>query len=486
MEHCFAAPTPSLHASLAAFSLFSLKLRLKCFINRKVSPTTSSQTVCIQPHWDQLLDGDTMAMKHTSPAARLLRHSRLFSLPPPLPRPSTENTVPGWTQDSDTATLPYPTHASLETTKSALGRGDWGLKRPLPLKSTTNTSTPIFRVKAIDTIDHVTDYEPSVDHALALQKFQEMNIPIRVPKRDKKSLSSATSPATESVFEDRLQSTERPKKGLMGKNSRWKFEGPWLAGMDRSEFDNYMQKQIRRRRGEFHNFLRKALKEQRKLTSQRTALERGEEWTDSDIELTNEEFQKEIARLRHTKLDLWRLIWEFLDLPGDAPQATEATGNYAGIASDTGLDLAPPSTHRSAGLSYIRANSYVANHPIFGPIPSPPPVEARVMISPWGSTITSTVLGIGGFIGDFTVEVGSSVFRDRDFSRVDAHVYGGPKKWIETSHAEVNSKGRVVIGWAASKPEYVAIWENKDIQVSPPRDLEADPPKALETAPARR
>lgn len=111
-------------------------------------------------------------------------------LPPPLPRPSSELTATE-TRDSDTATLPYPTHASIQTTETSLGRGDWGLKRPLPLKSTTGSSTPIIRIDNIDSIDHITDFNSAADHVLTLRKWQELDMPISLV--DKKKTASGNS-----------------------------------------------------------------------------------------------------------------------------------------------------------------------------------------------------------------------------------------------------------------------------------------------------
>ena len=83
-----------------------------------------------------------------SPTANLLRNSRLFSLPNPLPRPVVGETVgAGITKASDSATLPYPTHQAIVTTRSSLARGDWGLKRNLPARARVlQSSDPVLRI----------------------------------------------------------------------------------------------------------------------------------------------------------------------------------------------------------------------------------------------------------------------------------------------------------------------------------------------------
>jgi hypothetical protein len=121
-----------------------------------------------------------LSRQSLSPTANLLRNSRLFSLPNPLPRPPVSETFgAGITKASDTATLPYPTHQAITTTKSSLARGDWGLKRPLPSRShLVQTSDPVLRVTQLDTIEHVTDFDSAADHVRTRQKWEEMGVPM--------------------------------------------------------------------------------------------------------------------------------------------------------------------------------------------------------------------------------------------------------------------------------------------------------------------
>jgi hypothetical protein len=121
-----------------------------------------------------------LSRQSLSPTANLLRNSRLFSLPNPLPRPPVSETFgAGITKASDTATLPYPTHQAITTTKSSLARGDWGLKRPLPSRShIIQTSDPVLRVTQLDTIEHVTDFDSAADHVRTRQKWEEMGVPM--------------------------------------------------------------------------------------------------------------------------------------------------------------------------------------------------------------------------------------------------------------------------------------------------------------------
>ncbi len=116
-----------------------------------------------------------------SPAAALLRNSRLFSLPNPLPRPQVGDPLGGGgiIKASDTATLPYPTHQAITTTPASLARGDWGLKRPLPNKSyLLKVSDPVLRISQVDTIEQVTDYDSAADHVRTREKWEEMGLPM--------------------------------------------------------------------------------------------------------------------------------------------------------------------------------------------------------------------------------------------------------------------------------------------------------------------
>ena len=108
-----------------------------------------------------------------SPAASLLRNSKLFSLPQAISLPPRPPASDGQ-QFSDTATSVYPQFASIE--KPLAGGTDWGLKRPLPVKATRTTNNPVIRlVRGIDTPEHVADFENAAGHTLTLKKFNELN-----------------------------------------------------------------------------------------------------------------------------------------------------------------------------------------------------------------------------------------------------------------------------------------------------------------------
>lgn len=122
-----------------------------------------------------------MTAARLSPAASLLRNSKLFSLPPTLALPTQEASSTTLAR-SDTATTPYPIRAAIETPEHSLQKGDWGLKRSLPIKTTTKTGTPVIRLqRGLDTPEHIVDFESAADHVLTLQKWQHLHLQVQYP-----------------------------------------------------------------------------------------------------------------------------------------------------------------------------------------------------------------------------------------------------------------------------------------------------------------
>ncbi len=375
-----------------------------------------------------------MSMRRLSPTANLLRTSRLFSLPPPLPKPSSDLTASSNFQ-SDSATLPYPTHAAIETTQSSLSRGDWGLKRPLPLKSTTRTSTPTIHIDNVDSIDHITDFTSAADHVLTLRKWQELGIPLSTAEEKPKLASGRQEHYPRSVFESKhdntFQDDSDPQK------QRWKYTGPWLAGKTEGEFRRYMEKDVKRRRLDFKRFLRERLIEERQKARRREATESGEDPEGPDpVAVSEEDVEIHARRLRNDEYKLHKLVEEYLDLPRDRSSATTSYDKKG-----------PPTTHPSAGLSYLRTASHTYNHPLLGPQEDPAPVDARV-IRP--QTTASNVkhdralIGLGGVVAEddrqtFTLD-------STGITRYDPDIPGGAKVYIRTpTRASIDPRGRIEV-----------------------------------------
>ena len=334
-----------------------------------------------------------------SPTANLLRNSRLFSLPNPLPRPVVgETSGAGVIKASDTATLPYPTHQAIATTKSSLARGDWGLKRNLPARShLLQTSDPVLRITQLDTIEDVTDFDSAADHVRTRQKWEEMGVPMMkgaAALRDK-----ALAFAPQSAFERRDDTTsydtslgldedglflqalkenkqareeEAKKTGLAQRftpfkpppvdpevhnSRRWKHEGPWLPTQSADEFTAYLSREIGKRQAEFNEYLTEFVKNEIYRTRQLAASSSGDvppidvaeaeawqaarekEWANisqAEINAGIKTLRKEARNnILQSKL-VTKLITPFLRLP---PIKTKST-TYSSDATSRDIDTA--------------------------------------------------------------------------------------------------------------------------------------------------
>ena len=373
-----------------------------------------------------------MSMRRLSPTANLLRTSRLFSLPPSLPRPSSDLTASA-NFESDSATLPYPIHAAIETTVSSLGRGDWGLKRSLPLKSTTRTSTPTIHIDNVDSIDHITDFGSAADHVLTLRKWQELGTPLSMAEEKPAKPSKQQQRYPRSVFESKHDNTFQDDSDST--KERWKYQGPWLAGKTEGEFRRYMEKNVKRRRLDFKRFLSEQLAEERTMARRREITENGEDPEDSDLVAVSEEDIEVYTRhLRDNEHKLHKLVEEYLDLPRDRGSTITSYDKKG-----------PPTTHPSAGLSYLRTSSHTYNHPLLGPQEETAPVQARV-IRPQTTAANvkhdRALVGVGGVVAE---DDRLSFTRDSTgVTGYDPDIPGGAKVYIRTpTRASVDPRGRI-------------------------------------------
>lgn len=402
------------------------------------------------------------AARGVSPGGALLRTSRLFSVPAPLPYAAAEVSAATHV-NSDSSTLAFPTHQVITTPNSSRRRGDWGLKRPLPLKSTTKTSTPMLRVRQVDSIEHVTDFSSVADHGLSLRKWQELNMPITVSVAN----DSMRIPG-KSVFEETIDFTamDAEQHGEL-QDRRWKFSGPWLAGMTDGDFKKYLLKRVRNRRAEFRQYLKEILATNMSEKAAIKAQETGDPpppavdaATVTDAQLT--EFLRD---LRNDRPKLYNMTGKFLDLaPVQPPKEHWQVGKPSDLkASNPYAQDGPPVTHPSAGLSYLRTASFIDNHPLYGPQKSHAPVKARI-VAPRTQSYggRGAKLGVGGFVTD--TPAGDTAFSMRHLSQrtrelipgidsLDPTVEGGAKVYIEPLNAKVNSQGRVTLKVGQAKPE---------------------------------
>lgn len=423
-----------------------------------------------------------MASRTVSPGGALLRSSRMFSVPPPLPRPS----IP-----SESATLPHPIHLSITTPYASLQRGDWGFKRPLPLRSTTKTSTPLIRVEAVDTLEHITEFRSSADHALTLQKWLEMDIPLTVTSEAK--VGGKANPFSDknlqSVFEDEIDTTTDLAKGVDKFDTRWRFKGPWLAGENEGDFASYLKKDIRSKKIEFRQFLREELAASmtRKANAEHREASGGGDVLPAikATEITDVQLAEYIKTLRKDVKSLYLQIRNFLDLAPVAtddkhlveelelytvaqkPRAFASEMQTLPVTSSPYAAGGPPKTHPSAGLSYSRTASRTFNHPEFGPQAHKTPVEARIVL-PKQRNSTIPALGVGGFVTG--VPEGDTTFQTAHFNHsrgpqrsipgivgVNPKEVGGGKTWVHPKSASIDANGKVVLVVSHGDEDAVAV-----------------------------
>lgn len=198
--------------------------------------------------------------RHLSPTAQLLRGSRLFSLPQPLPKPTVESQASLGYRTSDSCTSPFPTHQAISAPESSIRRGDWGFKRALPVRDTGNEVKPfvrtVARLTAQDTIEHITDYEIASDLEKTWEKFQEMKIAM-VRTDVKKRFGGENKSAFEPLY-DYTDRASAPRLGpnAEGTSARWKYSGPSIGDMTKRDFTDFITKRLQGQRKDFDKVLR--------------------------------------------------------------------------------------------------------------------------------------------------------------------------------------------------------------------------------------
>ncbi|KAL7272684.1 hypothetical protein RUND412_004493 [Rhizina undulata] len=341
-----------------------------------------------------------MTSKCRSPAAALLRNSRLMAMPQPIPAPPSHNIYAP-------PPAPYPTMQAIATPPASHARGEWGLKRDLPLK----TKNVYLRYKDLDTLEHFTTFESAHDDVFTLRKWQEMDIPLtKSPLLPGKSTSFEY---PETVFDGNMET--HPE------TYQWRYNAPLLSSMTPGELQAFIKKHVKPRRTEFSLFVTKAA--QRKKLSQ--------EYKKMDIAPPESELAKieelrvgdpaDLLPLRNDPVELQRMVASFLGLP---------------------VDVAPYRVHPSAGLHYTRSAAYLPNDPHHGPQQIPRPILGRHLnFAPQ----VGMLVGVGGIVAK--VDDSSTINR------------GGPRNEnrFSTSHysphkAFIDSNGRINLTVSPAEP----------------------------------
>jgi hypothetical protein len=292
---------------------------------------------------------------------------------------------------------------------------------------------------------------------------------LSIPKgKDTNTTSFTTDTWHKSVFEEDLDFTEH-RQGRKD-DKRWKFQGPWLARMTEGEFIAYLDKKVRPKRAEFKRLLLERLAQSHNAERAKSAMEQGieapEKITPDDI--SPEWYTDYVRSLRNDRAALYGLVSKFLDLaplgqPVGIIQTFLAGGENAAAESPYGKSGPPPS-HPSAGISYLRTNSFMENHPVYGPQKQRTPTLARVVYPRQGPSAAK--LGVGGFVADSPP--GDNEFNTRfparskisatktmlsGISHLDTTTFGGAKAYVSPQTATVDPSGKVVVQLREAEPE---------------------------------
>lgn len=307
-----------------------------------------------------------------------------------------------------------------------------------------------MRVQALDTYEHVTDFESAADHTVTLEKFQELHMPVSLPSR----VNYATSvvPRHQSPFESQVDNTET-SQGLEEPGAKqYRHSGPWLSGQSRTEFEAYLQ-EVKRRKPELLQKLREQFEAKRFAEGRKMAQDKGEDLESyQPPQITDAEFNRYLKSLRENPLAMGPVMFELLDLPSSPAIPSERIGRKYYQSPGTQLSSAeyavsgPPMTHPSAGLSYSRSHALTYNHPRYGPQAFQRPVEARIL-RPKGrfkGRPSRAMAGIGGFAVE---DLNAMTFADQGtppgLTFFDATIPGGAKYWVTPIRAAIDSQGKV-------------------------------------------
>ena len=247
-----------------------------------------------------------------------------------------------------------------------------------------------------------------------------------------------------SVFDSQYDNTQLASKSPSRdsirepKRERWKYEGPWLAGQTDGEFQIYVEKSIKRKKLDFREFVRGQLTTTKAAARRREAIEEGEDQDSVEVTVPEAELDSYIRRIRNDDLEMHKLLEEFLDLPRDETQASG--GAYADYD-----EKGPPTTHPSAGLSYLRTASRILNHPEFGPQEFDTPKPGRV-IAPQKIQTRTQARALIGVAGVVSSDSKMTYFKASELPGVasyDPDIPGGAKIWVHPRRAGIDSRGRI-------------------------------------------
>ena len=367
--------------------------------------------------------------KAVSPGALLLRNSRLMSMPPPLPSTSSPNNI--WTPPGTSST--HPTAQVITTPTSSQHRGDWGLKRNLPLK----VSQKYLKYHSLDTLEHRTTFESAHGEVMVLKRWQEMDIPLTVSQVklaartsvfdeidevDSRTGSPTDPEDPDAVLAQTGFAAPAPSRAR-ATQTKWRYKGPFMQSMNPKELATYINSKLKPRKQEFLEYVRRHqyLSSHNTLSSIPNRLPTEEELNDIKVN---------ISALRADPLVLEQLVISFLDLPTFS---------------------SPPATHPSAGLHYIRTASHWPNHPYTGPQQQPSSLPGRQL----QGRASNVFAGVGGLVAK-VIEVNIASFSDKEPANIRDN--REVVRWYKPLWATVDPEGAVLLEVQSSvppTPEYI-------------------------------
>ncbi|PHH83489.1 hypothetical protein CDD82_448 [Ophiocordyceps australis] len=398
-----------------------------------------------------------MGRRPMTPGGALLRSSRMFSLPKPLPDLGTMHSQ-DQLRHSPTMTQHTPRYQAIASPFTSREKGDWGLKRQMPLKTTLAVSSPSLRIRKVDTRESVTDFTSAADHVVSLEKFQHLGVCMVTrppPANSVAYLAYNRALADKSVYEEETDSTNLTKTSTQLYQQRWKFRGPDINAMVYGVFLKYLRDQVQPQKAAFNEFIRRKMAENLTSRQRQEAKDQGEEPPPEVLpdEINDQELLEYICVLRNDRFTLSDLVSNFLDVVPCPPPAhfIAAMKNSSTDVKNPYSTVGPPPSHPAAGISYLRTSSCLDNHPLYGPQENPEPALARV-VSPRIPSMPAR-LGVGGFVA--YVPSGNNEFNKRTYgkrsqtpkgiSHLDLETPGGSKVYIEAKRAHVDSLGRIVL-----------------------------------------
>jgi hypothetical protein len=336
---------------------------------------------------------------------------------------------------NQSATSPYPVVQAITTTDASKHRGDWGLKRNLPLK----TKVKHIGYTELDTMEHYTPFSTAENEVLLVKKWQEMDIPLSKQSQnsfalgDDRSRLSAISVLGApfiSAFELEMLEDQAKANGselglLERKRANWDFQGPYLGKMTPGRLKQWTEiRSNDRTMRDFLYFSAQRLQEYAKEDKEQYTFENSPSFRPRERQPSRAAVLASLKAKHGHKVPKGYETFEDMPEYKQAVQAAEAKRfflkdlegkdvtnhqifQYLRANTDVlqllvnayfDIPTVPTGrTHPSAGLHYARSVSYMEYKPGVGGDISAKSLPGRILYSRRGGTYTG-VAGVGGVV----------------------------------------------------------------------------------------